>query len=143
MDQLVSIARALDTSVDQLVESTADERVVIRPEPEHTPGLTTWLLSSERTPHGVTVAKMRITDERPAEGEPRVHPGREWFTVLSGTVRLQLGERTIIVETGDAAEFSTMVPHLVSAEGGPVEVLTIFDSDGEHAHLHAADLSPA
>ncbi|GAB3563034.1 hypothetical protein GCM10027344_19970 [Spelaeicoccus albus] len=133
----MSIAHALDTSVDQLVESAADENVVIRPEPEHTPGLTTWLLSSERTPHGVTVAKMRI--DRPTGGEPRVHPGREWFTVLSGTVRLQLGDRVIMVEAGDAAEFSTMVPHLILAEGGPVEILTIFDHDGEHAHLHAPD----
>lgn len=135
VDQLVLIARALDTTIDQLVDSAEDEDVVIRPEPEHTPGLTTWLLSSERTLHGVTVAKMRITPERPTGDEPRVHPGREWFTVLSGAVRLFLGERSIVVEAGAAAEFSTMVPHLVTAEGGPAEVLTIFDHDGEHAHL--------
>ena len=30
----------------------------------------------------------------PEAEQLRVHPGREWFTVLSGTVRLQLGERT-------------------------------------------------
>lgn len=145
IDQLVLIARALDTSVDQLVDSAPDDNVVIRPEPEHTPGLTTWLLSSERTPHGVTVAKMRITPSRPTDGEPRVHPGREWFTVLSGTVRLRLGERVIRVDAGDAAEFSTMVPHLITADGGPVEILTIFDHDGEHAHLHGGardDITP-
>jgi len=67
----------------------------------------------------------------PEAEQLRVHPGREWFTVLSGTVRLQLGERTILVQTGDAAEFSTMVPHTIGAHGGPVEILTIFDHDGE------------
>jgi transcriptional regulator with XRE-family HTH domain len=143
LDQLVPIARALGTTLDQLVEQAEDEDVVIRPEPEHTRGLTTWLLSREGTPHGVTVAKMRITPERSTGSEqPRVHPGHEWFTVLSGTVRLQLGERTILVQAGDAAEFSTMVPHAIGAHEGPVEILTIFDHDGERAHLHVSDDAP-
>lgn len=137
LDQLVPIARALGTTLDQLVEPVGDGDVVIRPEPEHSTGLTTWLLSRERMANGQTVAKMRITDERPTGPEQlRVHPGREWFTVLSGTVRLHLGERTILVPTGEAAEFSTMVPHVIGAHGGAVEILTIFDHEGERAHLH-------
>jgi quercetin dioxygenase-like cupin family protein len=86
---------------------------------------------------------MRITPERPIGPEQlKVHPGYEWFTVLSGEARLQLGERTILVEAGCAAEFSTMVPHAVSAADGPVEILSIFDQDGERAHLHTADDAP-
>ncbi|MBC2638333.1 MULTISPECIES: helix-turn-helix domain-containing protein [unclassified Rhodococcus (in: high G+C Gram-positive bacteria)] len=140
LDQLVPIARALGTTLDQLVESAEDDDVVIRPQPEHTRGLTTWLLSRERALHGATVAKMRITPERPAGPEHvSVHPGHEWFTVLSGTARLHLGERTILIEEGAAAEFSTMVPHSIGAHDGPVEILTIFDHDGERAHLHAVD----
>lgn len=137
LDQLVPIARALGTTLDQLVESAEDEDVVIRPQPEHMPGVTTWLLSRERALHGVTVAKMRITPDRPTgTGAAAVHPGREWFTVLAGTARLQLGERTVLVRTGEAAAFSTMVPHVIGAHDGPVEILTIFDHDGERAHLH-------
>ncbi len=140
LDQLVPIARALGTTLDQLVESAEDEDVVIRPQPDHTRGVTTWLLSRESTLHGVTVAKMRITPERPTGPEHQsVHPGREWLTVLSGTARLRLGERTILVQAGDAAEFSTMVPHTIGAHDGPVEILTIFDHDGERAHLHPSD----
>lgn len=139
LDQLVPIARALGTTLDELVDTAEDEDVVIRPQADHSRGRTTWLLSREHTPHGVTVAKMRITAEQPqGSGQLRIHPGHEWFTVLSGTVRLHLGERTILVEAGDAAEFSTMVPHSISAHGGPVEILTIFDHDGERAHLHTA-----
>ncbi|MBB6347009.1 XRE family transcriptional regulator [Nonomuraea muscovyensis] len=138
LDQLVPIARALDTTLDQLVESADDDDVVIRPQPCHTPGLTSWLLSRERALHGVTVAKMRITPDRPAGADDlKVHPGRDWFTVLSGTARLHLGERTIMVQAGDSAEFSTMVPHSIGAQDGPVEILTILDHDGERAHLHA------
>jgi transcriptional regulator with XRE-family HTH domain len=138
LDQLVPIARALGTTLDQLVESVDDDDVVIRPQRDKVRGSTTWLLTRERGPHGVTVAKMRITAPlRPLPvSELRVHPGRDWFTVLSGTARLQLGERTILVEAGQAAEFSTMVPHAIGAHGGPVEVLTILDHDGERAHLH-------
>jgi transcriptional regulator with XRE-family HTH domain len=137
LDQLVPIARALGTTLDQLVEPVGDEDVVIRPEPEHHRGRTVWLLSSERMAHGETVAKIRIAGPQPIDSaQLGVHPGREWFTVLSGTVRLRLGERTILVPAGSAAEFSTMVPHAIGAHGGVAEILTIFDREGERAHLH-------
>lgn len=75
-----------------------------------------------------------ITPDR-ARNEPQVRPGYEWFTVLSGTVGLRLGARTILVRQGQAAEFSTMTPHAIEAHEGPVELLTIFDYDGERAHV--------
>jgi transcriptional regulator with XRE-family HTH domain len=137
LDQLVPIARALDTTLDQLVDAASDDDVVIRPRRDKTRGMTIWLLSREGTPNGVTVAKIRITAPRqplPSD-QLRVHPGRDWFTVLSGIAWLQLGERTILVETGQAAEFSTMVPHAIGAHGGPVEILTMLDHDGKRAHL--------
>lgn len=40
---------------------------------------------------------------------------------------------------GQAAEFSTMVPHSFGAHDGPVEILTIFDQEGERAHLSDTD----
>jgi transcriptional regulator with XRE-family HTH domain len=137
LDQLSSIARALGTTLDQLVESVADDDVVIRPQRDTVRGMTTWILSREPGPHGVTVAKMRITrpESRSDPEELKVHPGRDWFTVLSGTVVLRLGERTIVVEAGQAAEFSTMIPHAFGASGGPAEVLGIFDHDGQRTHL--------
>lgn len=144
LDQLVPIARALDTTLDELVESPDDEDVVIRPEPQHRRGVTTWLLSREGSLPGVTVAKMRVTDETPMPADQLgVHPGHEWFTVLSGTVRLQLGDRTIRVEAGQAAQFSTMTPHGMTADGGPTEILSILDRDGQRAHLHPANDPPA
>jgi transcriptional regulator with XRE-family HTH domain len=137
LDQLVPIARALDTTLDQLVDTASDDDVVIRPRRDRTRGMTVWLLSREGAPNGATVAKLRISEPRRAlpPDQLRVHPGRDWFTVLSGTARLQLGERTIHVETGQAAEFSTMVPHAIGAHGGPVEMLTILDHDGQRSHL--------
>jgi len=137
LDQLAPIARALGTTLDQLVESAGDDDVVIRPHRDEGRGVTTWLLSGESGPHGVSVAKMRVTRPVPRgdQDELRVHPGKDWFTVLSGTIVLLLGERTIVVEAGQAAEFSTMIPHAFGARGGPAEVLCIFDHDGQRTHL--------
>ena len=137
LDQLTPIARALGTTLDQLVESVDDEDVVIRPQRDEVRGVTTWLLNREPGPQGVTVVKMRITKPPPRRTADtmKVHPGRDWFTVLSGTIALLLGERTILVEAGQAAEFSTMVPHAFGAHDGPAEVLSILDHDGQRSHL--------
>lgn len=134
LDQLAPIARALGITLDQLVESADDADVVIRPHRDESRGMTTWLLSRPGAPQGMTIAKLRIT--RPVPAELRVHPGHDWFTVLSGTVVLRLGERTIEVRAGEAAEFSTMVPHAFGVRGGAAaEVLCILDHDGERTHL--------
>jgi transcriptional regulator with XRE-family HTH domain len=133
LDQLAPIARALSITLDQLVESGRDEDVVIRPHRHEARGYTTWMLSREDAPAGLTVAKMRITRRVPAD--LRVHPGRDWFIVLSGTVVLRLAERTILVQAGEAAEFSTMVPHAFGAADEPAEVLCILDHEGERSHL--------
>ena len=60
----------------------------------------------------------------------------DWFFVLSGSVLLTLGDREIIVNEGEAAEFSTMTPHRFVAHDGPAEIISIFDRDGQHAHLN-------
>jgi transcriptional regulator with XRE-family HTH domain len=140
LDQLLPIARALGSTLDQLVESVDEDDVVIRPRSDRAHGVTTWLLSGDHGPQGMTVAKMRITGRAP-RGELGVHPGRDWFTVLSGTARLHLGSRVVLVEAGQAAQFSTTTPHAITAHAGPVEILVILDRDGQHAHLDTVDLT--
>ena len=138
LDQLTVLARALDTTLDQLVESDEDADVVIRPHRNEQRGTTTWLLHDGSGPQGATVAKMRITQQvsRRGDDELGVHPGRDWFTVLSGTVVLLLGERRITIEAGQAAEFTTMTPHAFRTLRGPAEILCILDHDGQRSHLH-------
>ncbi|MDH6143721.1 MULTISPECIES: helix-turn-helix domain-containing protein [Kitasatospora] len=133
LDQLASLARALDTSLDQLVQAGTDEDVILRPRPDSGPGVTSWALGRDPA---VTVARMRIT--RPAPTGPadlKAHPGREWFTVLSGTIVLLLGDRRILVDAGQAAEFYTMTPHAIGAQSGAAEILGIFDRDAQRTHL--------
>ncbi|RPK61490.1 anaerobic benzoate catabolism transcriptional regulator [Streptomyces sp. ADI96-02] len=132
LDQLTSIARALGTSLDQLVETEVDD-VVHNATYDPSRAMSLWALRGQP---GVTVARMRLTDPPPqGPAALKAHPGREWFTVLSGTVELLLGERRLRVEQGQAAEFSTMLPHAVGALGGPADLLGIFDREGRRSHL--------
>ncbi len=131
LDVLLPLARALRTDVETLLAEDIDEDVIIRPSPTHEDGRTTWMLTKAT---GTTTAmKVRL---EPATTRPRqrVHPGHDWFFVLEGRVQLFLGERTIIVETGEAAEFETMTPHSFMAVDGPAEVIMIFDQDGHRVH---------
>ncbi|MFF4476143.1 cupin domain-containing protein [Streptomyces sp. NPDC001520] len=115
------------------MESDADDDVIIRPQHDMARGLTTWMLN--RQP-GVIVAKTRLTKPAPTSAKAlKIHPGGDWFTALSGTVTLVLGGRRILVETGQAAEFSTMIPHAFGAHEGPAEILGILDQDGRRTHL--------
>lgn len=61
--------------------------------------------------------------------------------VLSGRMRLILGERDFTIEAGEAVEFSTWTPHWFGVadepEPKPVEAITIFGTHGERLHLHS------
>jgi transcriptional regulator with XRE-family HTH domain len=133
LDILLPLATALQVGLDALLDVRSDDDVVIRPTPNSSGERTTWMLSR---PTGSTIAlKMRIEPTRNAE-EQRVHPGHDWFFVVAGRVRLSLGEREIIVQAGEAAEFTTMTPHAFAAIDGPAELIMIFDRDGQRAHVH-------
>jgi transcriptional regulator with XRE-family HTH domain len=135
LDVLLPLAKALQVDLDALLDVHNDDDVVIRPAPSKSGGTTTWMLS--RPTAGAIAMKMRLQPTRRAP-EQRVHPGHDWFFVLDGRVRLVLGEREIMVEAGEAAEFATMTPHALSAVDGPAELIMIFDRDGHRAHVHQA-----
>lgn len=135
VDQLVLLARALDTTIDELLVEEADQDVVIRPVRNEVNGSTYWMLTPRDDTSGRVVCKVR-TPGRKRLPEPKVHPGRDWFYVLQGTVRLRLGDREVLVNAGQAASFDTMTPHSMVGHGGPAELLTILDHHGERAHLH-------
>jgi transcriptional regulator with XRE-family HTH domain len=136
LDQLVTLARALDTTLDQLVETAADD-VVTSPVIDAAHGLMRWPMKSDP---GVIVVRQRMTNPPPDNpSRMRAHPGKEWLVVLSGTAVLLLGNRRFRVETNQAAEFPTMLPHAIGAEGGPCETLGIFDHDARRGHRGGDD----
>ncbi|MGW6474260.1 helix-turn-helix domain-containing protein [Streptomyces nigra] len=139
LDQLVTLARALDTTLDQLVENAADD-VVISPMIDATHGSMRWPVKGDP---GMSVMRQRMTQPPPDNpSRMRAHPGREWLVVLSGTAVLMLGNRSYRIETNQAAEFPTMMPHAIGAEGGPCEILGIFDRDARRGHQKDAADAP-
>jgi mannose-6-phosphate isomerase-like protein (cupin superfamily) len=73
-----------------------------------------------------------------AEPKPRAHDGFEWLYVLSGRMRLVMGDQDVVLGIGEAAEFDTTVPHWFGSTGeGPAEVLSIFGRPGERMHTPA------
>ncbi len=100
-------------------------------------GMTAVLLT--RRPGGLQAFKMVLTGEaRGAEPDPRVHEGYEWLYVLNGRLRLVLGDKDFELRPGEAAEFDTHTPHwFASADGRPVEFLSLFGQQGERMHVRA------
>lgn len=138
LDLLEPLCAALQTDLASLLDTATDDDVVIRPAPVTRHGRTHWPLGRPGSEGGIQAARMRIEPRR-RSGELGVHPGRDWFYVLSGTVVLTLGTREIEVHEGEAAEFSTMSPHRFDCRGGPAEIITLFDRDGRRAHLTGGD----
>ncbi|ORV91111.1 helix-turn-helix domain-containing protein [Mycolicibacterium iranicum] len=131
LDQLVDLARALDTSLDQLVETDTYD-VISSPMIDGAHGTLRWTV---KTDPGITVIRQRLTEPPPNNpSRMRAHPGREWFVVLSGTAILLLGDRRLRIETNQAAEFPTMLPHALGVESVPCEILGIFDRDAGRGH---------
>ncbi len=133
LDVLLPLATALQVSLDELLDVHRDDDVVIRPKPNSSGERTTWILS--RPTDSMIAVKLRIEPTRSLH-DLRVHPGHDWFFVITGRVRLSLGDREITVEAGESAEFATMTPHALAAIDGPAELIMIFDRDGQRAHVH-------
>lgn len=138
VDHLAPLARALDTTVDALLapEPASDPRV--RRRARTVDGMRVLPLSREGGggPHAYHLTL-------PERGAPdlRSHEGHEWLYVLSGRVRLVLGDEDIVLGPGEAAEFSTWTPHWMAGDGGPAEVLVLLGHQGERAHLRISQLS--
>lgn len=139
LNHLVPLANALGLSLDELVAPSGGDEVVIRPDPEHAHGRTWWRLTRNDQPGLPRVFKVTLHDDKARPPRPPAelptHPGREWLYVLSGTLRLVLGDDDLLVPAGSTADFATTVPHWLGAHGGPTELLCIFDHQAEQTHL--------
>lgn len=137
LELLLPLARAHQVPLDELVgtPATADPR--IHPRPVERNGMTVIPLT--RRPGGLQAYKMIIPPHHPAYGpERQVHEGYEWLYVLSGRLRLLLGEHDVDLMPGEAAEFDTHIPHaLTNPHPRPAEILSLFGPQGERVHVRA------
>ena len=145
LELLLPLARAHHVPLDELVGAPASGDPRVYPRPVNRDGVT-WLPLTRR-PGGPGVVKQIIPGNPDPRGpvEQRTHEGYEWLYVISGRLRLVLGDSDFTLGAGEAAEFDTRVPHAVTNGGPePLELLNIFGPQGERVHLRArAPRSPA
>ena len=141
LELLLALARAYQVPLDELVGAppTGDPR--LHPKPFVRQGRT--YLPLTRRPGGLRAYKMVLPPEQYAElPELRVHEGYEWMYVLSGQLRLRLGEHDVVLQPGEVAEFDTHVPHWFGNTGEAVcELLALFGPQGERFHVRARPAS--
>ncbi|MET0303449.1 MAG: helix-turn-helix domain-containing protein [Microbacteriaceae bacterium] len=141
LDLLLPIARALDASLDEIV-GAADRDPRVHRRSRRSNGIVVTPLSRPGASTHVAHIRYSATPGAPSQ---RVHEGRDWVYVLSGRLRLLLGDQDLVLEPGEAAEFATTTPHWMGSTGeGPVEVLGMFGPHGEleHAPTFSEDPPP-
>ena len=133
LELLLLLAQAYRVPLDDLVGAPDVGDPRIRLKPRKVKGRTVLPLTP---PGGVQAWKILITQSTP---NLRTHDGYEWLYVLSGRMRLILGEEDNVLGVGEAVEFDTTQPHWFgSTGGGPAEVLSLFGRPGERIHVRTS-----
>ena len=136
LELLLPLAQAYGVPLDDLVGApeVGDPRLRMKPQRVH--GRTVIPLT--RMPGAMQAWKMIIPTSQSKPGKLAVHDGHEWLYVLSGRLRLILGDQDLVLGPGEAAEFDCRVPHWFGSTGaGPAEVLSLFGRQGERMHVRA------
>lgn len=136
LELLLPLTRRLGIRLDDLVPQEQTDPRVHRPVVRRD-----GLIIAPLAPEGSPILTYRIT--YPADGalpELRAHDGYEWLYILTGKLRLRLGEQDLTLSRGEAAEFDTRTPHAMCAAGGrPAQVISIFNQAGARMHIQTAD----
>lgn len=135
LDLLIRLASAYGASLDDLVGAPqiADPRV--HPRTLYRDGKA--IIPLTRNNPDIIAFKMVLPPHAPSDPVPRkVHAGYDWIYVLSGAVRLAIGDTETVLAAGETAEFDTRLPHgVVSAGADRAEIISLLSRQGERAHL--------
>jgi len=138
LELLLPLARAHQVQLDELVDAppTGDPRIHAKPI-RHRAGSVVVPLT--RRPGGVQAFKQILPEGYPgSDVEQKTHEGYDWIYVLSGRIRLRLGDQDFVLTEGEVAEFDTRVPHWFGNPGpGPAEALCLYGPQGERMHVRA------
>ena len=137
LDVLLALARVYRVTLDDLVGAppTGDPRLHPRPSVRY--GMT-WLPLSGR-PGGIQAYKLVLPAGFGGHGlEQRSHEGYEWMYILTGHLRLRLGDHDLVLAAGEVAEFDTRTPHAFANPDRTLsEVLVLIGPQGQRAHVRA------
>jgi transcriptional regulator with XRE-family HTH domain len=124
---LLGLSRAYATTVAELLgEESAPRDPVVRAgalEPGHAGG---WSYRRVGVPDRAMQPLRLHIPPAVQDSVVRIHPGEEWLYVLTGRLRLTLGESVHLLDAGDAAHFDSLNPHrLAAASVEGVELLFV------------------
>ena len=135
LELLLPLAQAYHVPLDELVGAPEVGDPRIRLKPRRANGRTVVPLT--RHPGGLQAWKIIIPAAK-VDPELKTHEGYEWLYVLSGRLRLLLGDHDLVLGPGEVAEFDTRVPHWFGSTGDrAAEVLSVFGGQGERMHVRA------
>ena len=129
LELLLALSQLYRVPLDDLVGAPEVGDPRIRLKPSRVKGRT--VLPLTRQPDGMQAWKIVLPTSQ-VNPDPRAHDGYEWIYVLSGRMRLVLGDKDWVLGAGEVAEFDTQVPHWFGSTGeAPAEILSIFGRPGE------------
>jgi transcriptional regulator with XRE-family HTH domain len=129
LELLLALSYAYRVPLDDLVDAPEVGDPRLRLKPGRVKGRTVIPLT--QAPGGVQAWKIVIPTSK-VDPERRAHEGHEWIYVLSGHMRLLLGDQDCVLGPGEIADFDTRVPHWFGSTGQePAEILSIFGRLGE------------
>jgi transcriptional regulator with XRE-family HTH domain len=135
LELLLPLAETYQLPLDELVGAPRPGDPRVRSRPRKRNGRLVFPLTQPSS--GMAVWKVVIPPER--ERRLRTHAGHEWLYVLSGELRLILGDHDLTMHPGEVAEFDTRLPHWFGPVGGePVEILSVHGTHGQRMHVRAS-----
>ncbi|MFZ0140147.1 MAG: XRE family transcriptional regulator [Aeromicrobium sp.] len=135
LELLLPLAEAYGVPLDELVGAPEVGDPRIRMKPRQINGRTVIPLT--RRPGGMQVWKIVIPTSKSIV-EMKTHEGYEWLYVISGRLRIVIGEHDLVLGPGEVAEFDTRLPHWFGSDGElPAEVLSVLGKQGERMNVRA------
>lgn len=129
LELLLPLAQAHGVPLDELVGApqVGDPRIRFKPQKRNG----RIVIPLTRQP-GRTHAWKIIIPTTKNEPELKTHQGHAWLYVISGKMRLLLGEHDLVLGPGEVAEFDTNVPHWFGSTGHePAEILSLSGRDSK------------
>jgi len=139
LELLLRLARAYAVPIDEIVTASPRRDPRVKGKAVHINGMTVIPLSRRETgvrsfKHIIRAGRTRRTPEL------GMHDGYEWLFVLTGRLRLILGDQDLVLNAGEAAEFETRIPHWFGgADPNPFEFISLFGPQGQRMHTRATE----
>lgn len=136
LGQLVRLGRALDMKMGYLVSPGIDKPITVVRKEERRPvsrhgetksilcGYSYESLAPEKADRFMEPFIVTLV---PTEAEDfSTHAGQEFLFVLKGEIKVQVGDRTDFLKTGDAAYYDSVEPHFVRCVGtSPAQIVAV------------------